>query len=100
MRIRWRNFELPSKVNAEPGSRTEEYGKFLIEPFERGFGHTIGNGLRRVLLSSIEGAAIRSVKIAGATHEFDTLEGVQDGRLDVGGWCRHPDLPHRKNRSL
>ncbi|HJO27779.1 MAG: DNA-directed RNA polymerase subunit alpha [Planctomycetes bacterium] len=83
MRIRWRNFELPSKVNAEPGSRTEEYGKFLIEPFERGFGHTIGNGLRRVLLSSIEGAAIRSVKIAGATHEFDTLEGVYEDVSDI-----------------
>ncbi|MAE28922.1 MAG: DNA-directed RNA polymerase subunit alpha [Planctomycetes bacterium] len=83
MRIRWRNFELPSKVISESGSMTEEYGKFLIEPFERGFGHTIGNGLRRVLLSSIEGAAIRSVKIEGATHEFDTLEGVYEDVSDI-----------------
>jgi len=83
MRIRWRNFELPSKVSAESSSLTNEYGKFLIEPFERGFGHTIGNGLRRVLLSSIEGAAIRSVQIEGATHEFDTLEGVYEDVSDI-----------------
>ena len=53
MRIRWRNFELPSKVLADKATLTPEYGRFVIEPFERGFGHTIGNGLRRVLLSSI-----------------------------------------------
>ena len=49
MRIRWRNFELPSKVTPDPETHTAEYGRFLIEPFERGFGHTIGNGLRRNL---------------------------------------------------
>lgn len=82
MRIRWRNFELPSKVSADEESASAEYGRFVIEPFERGFGHTIGNGLRRVLLSSIEGTAITAVRIEGAKHEFDSLEGVYE---DVTG---------------
>jgi hypothetical protein len=58
MRIRWRNFELPSRVHPDAESLTTTYGRFIIEPFEQGFGHTIGNGLRRVLLSSIEGTAL------------------------------------------
>ena len=78
MRIRWRNFELPSRVDLDLGTATETYGRFLIDPFERGFGHTIGNGLRRVLLSSIEGCAVTSVRIDGASHEFDSLEGVYE----------------------
>ncbi len=76
MRIRWRNFELPSKVVPDSDSLTQEFGRFVIEPFERGFGHTIGNGLRRVLLSSIEGTAITAVRIGGASHEFVSLDGV------------------------
>ena len=83
MRIRWRNFELPSKVQPDPDTLTSTYGRFLIEPFERGFGHTIGNGLRRVLLSSIEGTALASVKIEGANHEFDALEGVYEDVTDL-----------------
>jgi DNA-directed RNA polymerase subunit alpha len=83
MRIRWRNFELPSKVQPDPDTLTSTYGRFLIEPFERGFGHTIGNGLRRVLLSSIEGTALASVKIDGANHEFDALEGVYEDVTDL-----------------
>jgi len=83
MRIRWRNFELPSKVQVEEASLTEEFGRFVIEPFERGFGNTIGNGLRRVLLSSIEGAAVTAVRIEGATHEFDSLEGVYEDVADI-----------------
>jgi DNA-directed RNA polymerase subunit alpha len=83
MRIRWRNFELPNKVQPDPDTLTSTYGKFLIEPFERGFGHTIGNGLRRVLLSSIEGTAIATVKIDGAQHEFDSLEGVYEDVTDI-----------------
>lgn len=83
MRIRWRNFELPSKVQPEPDSLTTEYGRFVVEPFERGFGHTIGNGLRRVLLSSIEGTAITAVKIEGAEHEFASLEGVYEDVTDI-----------------
>ena len=63
MRIRWRNFELPSKVIPDTETLSTEYGQFVIEPFERGFGHTIGNGLRRVLLSSIEGTAITAIHL-------------------------------------
>jgi DNA-directed RNA polymerase subunit alpha len=83
VRIRWRNFELPSKVQAERDSLTGEYGRFVVEPFERGFGNTIGNGLRRVLLSSIEGTAVRAVRIEGANHEFDSLEGVYEDVTDI-----------------
>src|SRR5689334_20613735 len=83
MRIRWRNFELPSKVQPDPETLTSTYGRFHIEPFERGFGQTIGNGLRRVLLSSIEGTAVALVKIEGANHEFDTLEGVYEDVTDI-----------------
>ena len=83
MRIRWRNFELPSKVEADKDTLTSEYGRFVVEPFERGFGHTIGNGLRRVLLSSIEGTAVTTVKIEGASHEFDSLAGVYEDVTDI-----------------
>ncbi len=78
MRIRWRNFELPSKVQLEEETANDGYGKFQVEPFERGFGTTIGNGLRRVLLSSIEGTAVTSVKIEGVVHEFSTIPGVYE----------------------
>lgn len=83
MRIRWRNFELPSKVVADTETQTGEYGRFVVEPFERGFGHTIGNGLRRVLLSSIEGTAVTAVRIEGADHEFASLEGVYEDVTDI-----------------
>ena len=76
MRIRWRNFELPSQVSLDPATASPTFGRFTVEPFERGFGTTIGNGLRRVLLSSIEGAAVYSVKIDGVVHEFSTIPGV------------------------
>src|SRR6187397_1936562 len=83
MRIRWRNFELPSKVQPDKDSLTPEYGRFSIEPFEQGFGHTIGNGLRRVLLSSIEGTAVTAVRIEGASHEFDSLDGVYEDVTEI-----------------
>jgi DNA-directed RNA polymerase subunit alpha len=83
MRIRWRNFELPARVAADPGTATEAYAKFVVEPFEKGFGHTIGNGLRRVLLSSIEGFAITQVKIEGVQHEFSTLDGVLEDVVEL-----------------
>lgn len=76
MRIRWREFELPSRVVRDETVSNPHYGLFVAEPFERGFGHTVGNGLRRVLLSSLEGAAVTHVKIAGVQHEFSTIEGV------------------------
>ena len=83
MRIRWRNFELPNTVQLDEGTSSATYGRFAIEPFERGFGHTIGNGLRRVLLSSIEGSAITAVRIQGANHEFDSLDGVYEDVTDL-----------------
>ena len=83
MRIRWKGFELPVKVVPEAENRTELYTKFLAEPFERGYGHTIGNSLRRVLLSSLEGAAPASLKIEGASHEFTALKGVYEDVTDV-----------------
>jgi DNA-directed RNA polymerase subunit alpha len=83
MRIRWRNLELPSRVVPNTETMTSDYGSFVIEPFERGFGHTIGNGLRRVLLSSIEGSAITAVRIEHAAHEFDSLDGVYEDVTDI-----------------
>src|SRR5688572_19389488 len=83
MRIRWRNLELPTKVVADPATRTDVYAKFTAEPFERGFGVTVGNGLRRVLLSSIEGTGVTSVKIQGVKHEFSSLEGMKEDVTDV-----------------
>jgi len=76
MRIRWREFELPNRVVRDESSSNDRYGMFVAEPFERGFGTTVGNGLRRVLLSSLEGAAVTHVKIAGVQHEFSAIEGV------------------------
>ena len=64
MRVRWREFELPNRVECDEESKSTRYGRFTIEPFERGFGATIGNSLRRVLLSSIEGAALVQIGIA------------------------------------
>lgn len=80
MGIRWKTFEMPKRLEAEKSSLTPTYGKFVAEPFERGYGTTIGNALRRVLISSIEGAAVTSIKIERMLHEFSTLEGVlEDG---------------------
>mgnify|MGYP001203338061 CR=1 FL=1 len=83
MRIRWRDFELPSGVTLHEESATNEYGKFTIEPFEQGFGHSIGNGLRRVLLGSIEGTAVTAVEIDGVEHEFRVIEGIVEDVTDI-----------------
>src|SRR4051795_1467655 len=83
MRIRWRGLELPSKVGADRGSLTDTYGKFFAEPFERGFGVTVGNSLRRILLSSLEGSAITRVKIQGVQHEITTIPGVVEDVTDI-----------------
>ena len=88
MRIRWRDFELPSAVVHDKDSATEGYGRFVIEPFERGFGHTIGNGLRRVLLGSIEGTAVTAVEIDGVEHEFRTLPGVLEDVTEIVIACK------------
>ena len=83
MRIRWRGLELPSRVTLEPQSATGIYGKFFAEPFERGFGATVGNSLRRVLLSSLEGSAVTQAKLQGIQHEFSTIPGVVEDVTDI-----------------
>jgi len=76
MGIKWRDFQLPKRLECDESNYTNTYGKFSVAPFERGYGVTLGNSLRRVLLSSIEGSAVTSVKIAGSQHEFSTIQGV------------------------
>jgi DNA-directed RNA polymerase subunit alpha len=83
MRIRWRGLELPSLITADRSTLTSTYGKFVAEPFERGFGVTIGNSLRRILLSSLEGSAVTQIKLHGAQHEFSTLPGVVEDVTDI-----------------
>ncbi|RJP33365.1 MAG: DNA-directed RNA polymerase subunit alpha [Phycisphaerales bacterium] len=83
MRIRWQGFELPSRFVRDEEVSTDRYGRFVVEPFERGFGTTIGNSLRRVLLSSLEGAAPVSVRIQGASHEFMSLDGVKEDVSEI-----------------
>ena len=83
MIIRIKDFQIPKKLDFEASEITNTYGKFFAEPFERGFGTTIGNSLRRVLLSSIAGAAITSMKIEGVLHEFSTLPGVKEDINDM-----------------
>ncbi len=74
---------MPKRLTKEESTATETYAKFVAEPFETGYGHTIGNSLRRVLLSSLEGAAITSIKIDGAMHEFTTVDGVVEDVTDI-----------------
>jgi DNA-directed RNA polymerase subunit alpha len=76
MGIKWRDFQLPKRLECDESTYTDTYGKFSAAPFERGYGVTLGNSLRRVLFSSIEGSAITSVKIGGVQHEFSTIPGV------------------------
>ncbi len=83
MRIRWRGLELPSRVVRDESVSTDTYGKFTAEPFERGFGTTVGNSLRRILLSSLEGAAVTHIKLKGAEHEFSSLPGVMEDVTDI-----------------
>ncbi|HEX3798966.1 MAG TPA: DNA-directed RNA polymerase subunit alpha [Verrucomicrobiae bacterium] len=83
MPVRLGRFEMPKRLTKEESTATETYAKFVAEPFETGYGHTIGNSLRRVLLSSLEGAAITSIKIDGAMHEFTTVDGVVEDVTDI-----------------
>src|ERR1041385_418979 len=83
MPVHYGRFEMPKTLVKDEGSATETYTKFVAEPFEAGYGHTVGNSLRRVLLSSLEGAAITAVKINGAQHEFGTLPGVVEDVTDI-----------------
>ena len=83
MGVLWKGFEMPKWLEAEGGTLTETYGKFIAEPFERGYGITIGNSLRRVLLSSIEGSAVTGIKLDGALHEFSTIPGVLEDVSEI-----------------
>ena len=83
MGIALRSFEIPKRLECDEESLNETYGRFIAEPFERGYGVTIGNSLRRVLLSSLEGAAVTSIKIDGASHEFSALPGVQEDMTEI-----------------
>lgn len=83
MDLKRKGFQLPEKVYFDSESLTNTYGKLYAEAFERGFGTTIGNSLRRILLSSIEGAAVTSIKIPGVLHEFSTIPGVKEDVIDI-----------------
>jgi DNA-directed RNA polymerase subunit alpha len=83
MRVTWRGLELPTRVERDTIVSSDKYGRFFIEPFERGFGTTIGNSLRRILLSSLEGSAVTSIKIGGVSHEFSTIKGVKEDITDI-----------------
>src|SRR5438045_7669478 len=83
MRIRWRGLELPSRVVRDEQVSSDTYGRFTAEPFERGFGTTVGNSLRRILLSSLEGAAVTHIKLKGAEHECSSLTGVMEDVTDI-----------------
>lgn len=80
--MKWKNLQMPKQLTADPGN-SERYGKFVLEPLERGFGPTMGNALRRVLLSSLQGAAITAVRIDGVLHEFSTLPGVIEDVTEI-----------------
>lgn len=79
----WTNFQMPTRLQIDNETQTERYGKFFAQPFERGFGTTIGNAIRRALLSSIEGAAVTAVKIEGVEHEFSSIKGVTEDATDI-----------------
>src|SRR5207247_1627198 len=83
MPVRLGRFEMPKRLTKEDSTATDTYARFVAEPFETGYGHTIGNSLRRVLLSSLEGAAITSIKVDGAMHEFATVEGIVEDVTDI-----------------
>src|SRR5919108_1395901 len=79
----WKGFQKPKHLASDLESLTEKYGRFSAQPFERGWGTTVGNALRRALLSSIEGAAITAVKIEGVLHEFSSIPGVVEDATDI-----------------
>lgn len=83
MGIKWRDFQLPKRLECDESSYTNTYGKFYAAPFEKGYGVTLGNSLRRVLLSSVEGSAVTSVKFEGVDHEFSTIPGVLEDATEI-----------------
>ncbi len=83
MGVKWRDFQMPKRLDCDETTYTDVYGKFVAEPFERGYGVTLGNSLRRILLSSIEGSSITSIKIDGVQHEFSTIPGVLESVSEI-----------------
>lgn len=83
MGIKWKDFQLPKRLECDESTYSDTFGKFFTAPFERGYGITLGNSLRRVLLSSIEGSAVTSVKIAGVQHEFSTIPGMLEDVSEI-----------------
>jgi len=83
MRVTWRGLELPTRLERDTDVSSNKYGRFFIEPFERGFGTTIGNSLRRILLSSLEGSSVTSIKLAGVDHEFSSINGVMEDVTEI-----------------
>ena len=83
MGVKWRDFQMPKRLECDESTYTDKYGKFIAEPFEKGYGVTLGNSLRRILLSSIEGSAITSLKIDGVRHEFSTIPGVMESVAEM-----------------
>ncbi len=83
MGVKWRDFQMPKRLDCDESTYTTQYGKFIAEPFERGYGVTLGNSLRRILLSSIEGSAVTSIRIEGVQHEYTTIPGVMESVMDI-----------------
>ncbi len=83
MGVKWRDFQMPKRLECDESTYTDTYGKFIAEPFERGYGITLGNSLRRILLSSIEGSAVTSIKIDGVQHEFSTIPGLLESVSEI-----------------
>src|ERR1700755_2938763 len=81
--MRLRDLVLPQRLECDQDTLTDRYGRFIAEPFEKGYGHTIGNSLRRILLSSLEGAAVTADRIKGALHEFTALKGVREDVIHI-----------------
>src|SRR3972149_7918027 len=81
--MKWKSLTMPKEIVVDEPSKTANYARFYIEPLERGFGHTIGNALRRTLISSIQGSAVVAVRIEGVVHEFSTIPGVFEDVTDI-----------------
>ena len=81
--MKWKQLTMPKEIVSDQSSATDNYSRFIIEPLERGYGVTLGNGLRRVLLSSIQGAAPVSMRITGSLHEFSAIEGVYEDVTEI-----------------
>ena len=83
MTVKYGKFEMPHRIILEEKTATDTYARFIAEPFERGFGHTIGNSMRRMLLSSLEAPAIIAVKIEGISHEYTAVEGIVEDMTTI-----------------